>query len=490
MQSAFPTPEDDDAEDVAWGLTTGAALWKQGERYDAIVWLKRAVEAANEAGAPGRADQLNRAATDLIASLAVPPRSSSSSSMKTAAPSPSRSLLPSAPASAPRLPSAPALAKAAPVPPRPPPPPRLKTPPSFEAAPATTAFEDVAARASMPSVTTSAPTIEVLTQHATQSAGSRERVDPPPPPTIVPDFEAAPPPVETAAGETEIEIDVDATPLPQEIPAVRPSSGSPVIDLTSVEDAPLEVRAGIGVASPALLAALDALPLTTEQRRKLADTAIVESLAAEEDVSVSSLALVVNGQACAQARVSDVTAVAVRRGELLYAKSSIDDSLSLRLVAETDPTTIAHWDHGVEELLADTPDLLDRLKRESDRTQAIAGCTMGPLGEQLDEGLRAVAIDKLDVLVLSPGEVIATKGQPVPGMVIVGVGVVEVEVGDDTDRLGPGDFLFATEVLGGGAAPGTARAGAKGAIVLFGARAAAHELLVTCPPLLEVFAGM
>ena len=71
MQTAFPTPEDDDAEDVAWGLTTGAALWRQGERYDAIVWLKRAVEAANDAGAAGRADQLNRAATDLIASLAV-----------------------------------------------------------------------------------------------------------------------------------------------------------------------------------------------------------------------------------------------------------------------------------------------------------------------------------------------------------------------------------------------------------------------------------
>src|SRR5205823_12585002 len=74
MQTAFPSPEDDDVEDVAWGLTTGGALWRQGERYDAIVWLKRAVEAANEAGAATRADQLNRAATDLIALLAAPPQ--------------------------------------------------------------------------------------------------------------------------------------------------------------------------------------------------------------------------------------------------------------------------------------------------------------------------------------------------------------------------------------------------------------------------------
>src|SRR6266545_496953 len=71
MQSGFPSPYENDPEDVAWGLTTGAALWRQGERYDAIVWLKRAVEAATEAGAATRADELNRAATDLIASLAA-----------------------------------------------------------------------------------------------------------------------------------------------------------------------------------------------------------------------------------------------------------------------------------------------------------------------------------------------------------------------------------------------------------------------------------
>jgi hypothetical protein len=95
------------------------------------------------------------------------------------------------------------------------------------------------------------------------------------------------------------------------------------------------------------------------------------------------------------------------------------------------------------------------------------------------------------VQVLVPNEVIATAGQPVPGMVIVGVGAVELEgENGDNERLGPGEFLFATEVLGGGPAPTTARAGPRGAIVLFGGRAVAHELLVTCPPLLEVFAGM
>src|SRR3954447_19099835 len=67
----FPSPLDDDPEDVSWGLTTGGALWKRGERHDAIVWLKRAVDAALAAGQGTRADGLNHAATDLIAALAA-----------------------------------------------------------------------------------------------------------------------------------------------------------------------------------------------------------------------------------------------------------------------------------------------------------------------------------------------------------------------------------------------------------------------------------
>jgi CRP-like cAMP-binding protein len=93
--------------------------------------------------------------------------------------------------------------------------------------------------------------------------------------------------------------------------------------------------------------------------------------------------------------------------------------------------------------------------------------------------------------VLSPGEVLAAAGKPVPGLVIVGVGTIELDSLDgESDQLGPGDFLFPAQVLGGESAPRTARAGSKGAIVLFGARALAHELLLSCPPLLEIFAGM
>ena len=59
-----------------------------------------------------------------------------------------------------------------------------------------------------------------------------------------------------------------------------------------------------------------------------------------------------------------------------------------------------------------------------------------------------------------------------------------------TGTVGSGEFLFPGEVLGAGAAPRTARGGSGGALILFGDRMIAQELLVTCPPLLEVFAGM
>jgi hypothetical protein len=89
------------------------------------------------------------------------------------------------------------------------------------------------------------------------------------------------------------------------------------------------------------------------------------------------------------------------------------------------------------------------------------------------------------------GDVVVTAGEQMPGLLLVGVGELELVDGDKVAGVvGSGEFLFPTEVLGGGNAPNTARAGAGGALILFGDRKIAQELLVTCPPLLEVFAGM
>ena len=240
---------------------------------------------------------------------------------------------------------------------------------------------------------------------------------------------------------------------------------------------------------------LDALgQLNPAQREALLQAATIESLAAEEEVTVAGLAFIITGQASIQATIAEASAGVLHAGELLYAKSPIAETVSLRLVAEAEPTQIALWDaKTAEEALAASPELHERLKVASARVQAIVGCSMGAMGERLDESLRSLAIERLETRILQPNEVLASAGLPVPGMVIIGVGTVDLD-DDDADRvrekLVAGDFLFATEVLGAEAAPATARAGAKGAVVLFGGRAVAHELLLTCPPLLEIFAGM
>ena len=104
---------------------------------------------------------------------------------------------------------------------------------------------------------------------------------------------------------------------------------------------------------------------------------------------------------------------------------------------------------------------------------------MGAMGDRLDESLRTLAIERLETRILQPNEVLASAGLPVPGWSssasAPSISTMAVATRAE-DQLVPGDFLFATEVLGAEAAPATARAGAKGAIVLFGPRAVAHEL--------------
>src|ERR1700753_2452252 len=61
----IPQVKPTDAEDVAWGLQTAEALWKRGERIDALVWLRRAAQAAGDAQDDDRALELARYAAEL-----------------------------------------------------------------------------------------------------------------------------------------------------------------------------------------------------------------------------------------------------------------------------------------------------------------------------------------------------------------------------------------------------------------------------------------
>jgi hypothetical protein len=583
MHPAFPFPDDNDAEDVAWGLTTGAALWKQGERYDAIVWLKRAVDAATQAGLSARADELNRAATELLASLSgrvAPPETGVPLGGMPPLPPPKPPPLkpgaggpqghgpppppPSPIAAAPQrrdvrhfppLPAGP--------PPRTPPPSRLRPfdePPSSDRPQPSSerdsrpnpALIDAAIREALLHSEPPPPALPIedgFSPSGTKREPFQTEVDEEtevedvedetiPLPSLPIMLESAPPAAEPPSIVPLHSVPISLSPVASEAPSsmppappsltpVRPraqppggsisdmspshvrSSPLPPATNTSARMSQIPSAWGSSPAAPFRQSPLPQLPpsvapppisldalgqLSPEHREALLRAATIESLGPEEEVTVSGLAFVITGQASIQATIAEASAGVLHAGELLYAKSPILETVSLRLVAEAEGTQIALWDaKTAEEALSAAPELLERLKIASARAQAIVGCSMGAMGERLDDSLRTLAMERLETRILQPHEVLASAGLPVPGLVIVGVGTVDLDDdGAETtrDKLVPGDFLFATEVLGAEPAPTTARAGTRGAIVLFGARGVAHELLVSCPPLLEIFAGM
>lgn len=94
----LPEVEARDPEPVAVAIETARALYRTGERQDALRWLRRAAERAEESGDDVRAVQLARSAADLsteLQSLAPPP--SASPSPSPSIPAPPRSFSPEPP---------------------------------------------------------------------------------------------------------------------------------------------------------------------------------------------------------------------------------------------------------------------------------------------------------------------------------------------------------------------------------------------------------
>ena len=126
----FPIVEAGDAEEVVLALETGRALWGQGDPREAVRWLRRAAEHAEESGNDLRALSLARVAADLTTimqspqTVPVPPRHDELADATEATPAPQRAsklpkltsppARPSATASVtPRPPAPSAVAKAA-----------------------------------------------------------------------------------------------------------------------------------------------------------------------------------------------------------------------------------------------------------------------------------------------------------------------------------------------------------------------------------------
>jgi hypothetical protein len=218
----------------------------------------------------------------------------------------------------------------------------------------------------------------------------------------------------------------------------------------------------------------------------------VHVLAEGEEVAGFALAYVSEGAVDVAATMVDAPAVRLAQGAVLRARGTTNEGVPMRIIAATPRAVVATWSgDAVETAFSNCPWVEEDLRAASDRVMTLVGITIGPLGERLDQSIREEIVGRLTVKPLVPGEIVVNKGEPVPGLLLVGVGEIELVDGDEVKGIvGSGDFLFASEVLSQGSAPYTARAGAGGALAMFGNRALAQELMVTCPPLLEVFAGM
>jgi len=223
----------------------------------------------------------------------------------------------------------------------------------------------------------------------------------------------------------------------------------------------------------------------------LARDARIERLSADEEISSFGLALVVRGSVKVMPAIADLACARAAKGDIVWSEGNLEDGVVLRLVAAEDATEVAIWDADLlKNIVRDYPWVVEDLRTLADRFQALAGVAMGPMGERLDDSLRAMVTERCEVKRLLPNEILTHKGKPVGGMYIMAAGRLEIMAGDQVEsELGPGDFLFGAQVLSNGAAPADARAGKGGALVLFATRSIAHDLLLSVPPLLEIFAS-
>ncbi len=300
---------------------------------------------------------------------------------------------------------------------------------------------------------------------------------------------------------TRTPLEASPPPIPSELPpASFPSESPPAPTSAEVPSAPTSadgLEGPISSAVPSIhgvvLAEVRGLcDLPEDAQRLLRQRARIERMGTGEDLSFFAVVLVLEGWVKLMPAIADITCAMASAGDVVFTQGSLEDGVALRVTAGQNGTTLATWDKATfNEITEACPWVADELRLIADSFQALAGTTLGLLGERLDDALREVVTSKCQVLTLLPHEVLVSAGKPVPGMHIVGAGTVELLDASGTlvATCAPGDFLLTDQVLAGGMSPHTARAASGGALVLFAPRMVAHELLVSVPPLLEILAG-
>jgi len=488
----YPQPHNDDDDDVVWALQAGAVEWQRGAHTDALVWLRRAIEAANAAGNAFRASEI-QAALDELAEImwraSEPPP----------APKPNQAASP--PATLPDseirdVDLADDEVEAEDL--------------TDEALVAEEAWlDDDESRDSLlfrlPKVPTSDEPDSLDDLTTVDDIGSllgdddAQKHE-----SLLPDLDRYSSPIHVGFQEPEPDTDINA--IVASVPSPGMDLGNEPIDqaiASALEsDAPRfslrpsaehRVQPAPAQAKPMV----DGVPLgeclgfedlPEETQAMLAGVAKLERLRVDEELATFGAALVTHGAAAVVSEISDEPALLATKGDVVFTEGSLADGTKLRVVSTRDDTVVAVWSHAdLEQALSACPWVHETLQTIADRFQALAGATLGILGERLDASLRRIVIDRMEVRAYAPGEIVIARGAAIPGLYIVGAGRVDL-VGEDeqvkSESL-PGDFLFPEGVLSALPAPAAARAGAKGALLLVASRSVAHELVTSVPPLLE-----
>ncbi|MGK3984679.1 cyclic nucleotide-binding domain-containing protein [Sorangium sp. So ce136] len=312
---------------------------------------------------------------------------------------------------------------------------------------------------------------------------------------------AAPPQVRAAelagpdAGEA---IDLTAMVLDLPPEAAAPAAGEIAALDIAPEIAPALPQLGAAGATPGValtgrdIEQIEAFAdLPEEMHEELARAAHVGDLAPDEELAVDGAALVLSGSAAVCANIVDMPAERAAIRTLVPARGTLEEGIPLRVVAGAGGARVAVWNQTtIDDALRTCPWVLDELRTVADRLQSLAGATMGPLGE-LEETLLRRVLGPLRVRGLEPGEQLIHAGNPMPGLVIIGAGALELVDERSHETIGaarPGELLFASELLGGQPAPSIARAAGGGALVLIADHPVLRELFESTPELLSILA--
>jgi hypothetical protein len=225
--------------------------------------------------------------------------------------------------------------------------------------------------------------------------------------------------------------------------------------------------------------------LPAELQRALCESVEIVELAPEDEAAVAGAAVLLTGTASVCATIADAVACTLREAALVTGLTSIEEATRIRIVA-TSPAKIGVWSRAViEEALRSCPWVLEELFHRGDRYSALAGATMGPLGD-LDEYSRFAALERLSLRAMMPNEELAAAGSDISGLTIVGAGAVLLDRASGGIEYSAGDIVLPESVLEGKVTDGALRAGDTGALILCANRMVTLELFSILPTFVEL----